>query len=55
MRTQAFGLEETSSLVQPSAVARVSLHALSSRSTGQVFDVRLPEIDPFANASEVSQ
>jgi 2-C-methyl-D-erythritol 4-phosphate cytidylyltransferase len=48
MRTRAFGLEEENSLVQSSTVAHVSLHALCSGATGQVFDVRHPETDPFA-------
>lgn len=52
MRTRAFGVEDEGSLVQSSAVARASLGVLSSDSTGQVFDVRLPETDPFATAPD---
>jgi 2-C-methyl-D-erythritol 4-phosphate cytidylyltransferase len=55
MRTRAFGAEDERSLVQSSAVAQVSLQVLSSDSTGQIFDVRLPETDPFAPALDLAQ
>jgi 2-C-methyl-D-erythritol 4-phosphate cytidylyltransferase len=47
MRQAAFGIEELDSLVQAAAVAAISVDALESKSTGQVFDVRLPKNDPF--------
>jgi hypothetical protein len=47
MRQAAFGIEELYSLVQAAAVAAISVDALESKSTGQVFDVRLPKNDPF--------
>jgi 2-C-methyl-D-erythritol 4-phosphate cytidylyltransferase len=49
MRTKAFGSEEEKSLVKSSTVAHVSLQVLSSGATGQVFDVRHPETDPYAS------
>lgn len=55
MRTRAFGVEQESSLVQASAVAKVSVRVLSSTSTGQVFDVRLPETDPYAPELDLAQ
>jgi 2-C-methyl-D-erythritol 4-phosphate cytidylyltransferase len=51
MRERAFGVEKEGSLVQSEAVAEASLSVLNSSSTGQVFDVRLPGIDPFGTAA----
>lgn len=52
MREKAFGVEDKSTLVQAATVARSSLHVLASDSTGQVFDVRLPETDPLLTELE---
>jgi 2-C-methyl-D-erythritol 4-phosphate cytidylyltransferase len=49
MRLAAFGDEEAGSLVQAEAVAALSLRVLASATTGQVFDVRLPQTDPFVS------
>jgi 2-C-methyl-D-erythritol 4-phosphate cytidylyltransferase len=50
MRERAFGVEEEGSLVQSETVAEASVSVLASSSTGQVFDVRLPGVDPFGAA-----
>jgi 2-C-methyl-D-erythritol 4-phosphate cytidylyltransferase len=48
MREKAFGHEDEHTLVQAADVARVSAQVLASDITGQVFDVRLPQVDPLA-------
>ena len=53
MRSAAFGEEEAGSLVQPDAVAALSRRVLASDATGQVFDVRLPQTDPFMSGMAV--
>jgi 2-C-methyl-D-erythritol 4-phosphate cytidylyltransferase len=52
MREKAFGAEEKSTLVQAATVAQSSLRVLASDSTGQVFDVRLPQTDPLLTEVE---
>ncbi|MBG6217927.1 2-C-methyl-D-erythritol 4-phosphate cytidylyltransferase [Arthrobacter sp. CAN_A6] len=52
MREKAFGVEEKNTLVQAATVARSSLQVLASDSTGQVFDVRLPQTDPLLTELE---
>ncbi|BBE21559.1 pyrophosphorylase [Arthrobacter sp. MN05-02] len=47
MREKAFGHEDEHTLVQAADVARVSAQVLASDITGQVFDVRLPQVDPL--------
>jgi 2-C-methyl-D-erythritol 4-phosphate cytidylyltransferase len=51
MRQRAFGVEEEGSLVQSGTVAEASIRVLTSTSTGQVFDVRLPGTDPFGSSA----
>ena len=47
MRVKAFGHEDGQTLVQAAEVARVSAQVLASDVTGQVFDIRLPQVDPL--------
>ncbi|MEC5200574.1 2-C-methyl-D-erythritol 4-phosphate cytidylyltransferase [Arthrobacter sp. PL16] len=52
MREKAFGHEDEQTLVQAADVARVSAQVLASDITGQVFDVRLPQVDPLPTQLE---
>ncbi|MFJ6002964.1 SDR family NAD(P)-dependent oxidoreductase [Arthrobacter sp. NPDC092385] len=52
MREKAFGHEDEATLVQAADVARVSAQVLASDITGQVFDVRLQQVDPLPTQLE---
>lgn len=54
MRTDAFGAEDPDTLLESEYVASVSAKVLASAGSGQIFDVKLPGLDPLArlNPSE---
>lgn len=52
MREKAFGMEDQNTLVQAATVASSSVQVLASDSTGQIFDVRLPQTDPLLTELE---
>jgi 2-C-methyl-D-erythritol 4-phosphate cytidylyltransferase len=52
MRTKAFGLEPSGSLLDSMSVARASIDLLLGRETGHIVDLR--KLDPLSNATSVS-
>lgn len=48
MREKAFGKEATETLLSSSYVAQHALHIMVSSSYGQIFDVKLPNLDPVS-------